>query len=100
MSLMKFGKGESNMEIKNFRTSKERLEQCGWELTYSSVLSNRFDTNMDGIKVGVGVDSKTYELYYIEISSNEDEHYAVLSFPELSLLMEKIKELEVEPKRD
>ena len=83
------------MEIKKFKTSKERLEQCGWELELHNVISSRFTKEIGYIKVNVGVDTETYELYYIEVSSGEDEHCAAFSFPELLLMVEKIKELEV-----
>lgn len=82
------------------KTSEERLEQCGWELAYHGVLSSCFDTKIGDIKVSVGIDNKTYELYYLEIDSNEDEHCAVLYFSEIPMLMEKIKELEVEPEEN
>ena len=85
-----------------FRTSKERLEQCGWKFVRQSAMASRFSMKVFNVNVCIGVSPETYELYYITVSSenmiyspNDGDPCTVLSVPELLQLTEKIKELEV-----
>lgn len=72
-----------------FKTSKERLEQCGWKFVKRTAMASHYSKRLYEFYVDIAVSPETYELYYIRANCT------VLSYPELIQLTEKIKELEV-----
>lgn len=82
------------------RTNEERLKQCGWYVFWNDYRSFTLPTiKIDDIEIELTVDTGTGEIEGVTIKPDEPG-YAEFTTPQMLLLMEKIKELEVEPEED
>ena len=82
------------------KTNEERLKQCGWWVFWNNYRSFTSPTiKIDDIEIELYVDTRTCEIERITIKPDEPG-YAEFTIPQMLLLMEKIKELEVEPEED
>lgn len=84
------------------KTSEERLEQCGWFVVWHdhNTRSTVYPTiKIDDIEIELAVDTETGEIEGVTIKPDEPG-YAEFTTPQMLLLMEKLKELEVEPEEN
>lgn len=82
------------------KTSEERLEQCGWYVIWHKTISPIYPTiKIDDIEIELTVNTGTGEIEGVTIKPDEPG-YAEFTTPQMLLLMEKLKELEVEPEED